>query len=114
MIRLKEPCVVECDYEIQEVPGPDGHPAGRCTASAPGHLVLTSMGTFLALPDAKVAAEWDCLPMAINQRTMVMMCRCPKHKFTEAEKTPVLIQPAKMQVGPAGVRPMNGNGKPRG
>lgn len=121
MIRSPDGCVMECDY----VPPPDESKPDvlpvRCPAKIQGDLVLTSAGTFVALPPKEaVQAGWMSLPMPINEKTMVMICRCPTHKFTDKELTPVLVQPVGrplpkgLQAGPAGLRAINGNGKPRG
>lgn len=108
MIRLKDPCVIECDFA--DPPVVEGGQPVPCGAHVEGHVFIGASG-LVAMPSAEAeAAGWDA---AIGAANGLMICRCPEHPFAASEKTPIksLIQPvSRMQVGPRGVRPMNGHG----
>jgi hypothetical protein len=88
--------------------------AEGCKEKYPAELCLTQLGTMVAAvgPEPKVLG-WD---QAAMPPSMVFVVRCPAHPFSTQEKRPIssLIQPVtqgqRVQVGPAGIRPLNGHG----
>lgn len=119
MIRSKETVLMSCDYQEPKplVETPDWRPAG-CAAFIEGRLVLKSDGTWFAEPVDKVEGrKWvtAVLPLPIGN---VTVCRCPAHPFAETEVKKVSldgprIEPVRFQAGPAGLKPINGTGRPR-
>lgn len=102
---MKEPCVMYCDFIVE------GNRDGHCLETLEGEFVLQAGGGFVVnFPKSvdAVAKGWDALPGPAG----AVVCRCPKHPFTQAEREPKKIIGVKAEVGPAGL-PINGNGRMR-